>query len=443
MNDIPLIAIRVPDPEEAALHTSHLNRRPVCDRTFLKDLADKTRRGLRGRIEVGHSGGGNSYGYDVIRRLGADGEPVTGERSIKAGEASVIRRMFEEFADGRSPKAIAHRLNDEQIPGPRGELWRDTAIRGHRIRGTGLLNNELYVGHRIWNRLRYVKDPDTGRRVSRLNPHEEWIFSEVPELRIIDDSLWEKVKARQAEIDNYAAVTATKATRFWEKRRQTHLLTGLLRCGRCGGDFAAVGRDYIACSAARKLRTCAQRQSFRRGVLEQTVLDLLRNRLMQPDAVAAFIKAFAEEVNARSGVDHAARARSAAERAKIARKLDGFYDAIAEGIRTQGLQGKLEELEARLARLDAELAAPAPSPLRLHPNLSELYRRKTAELAATLADPDVGPSAIDALRSLIERVTIDEGPEGTTLDIEGALAAMIGLAQNDKTRSKAGSTSVR
>ena len=33
---------------------------------FLKDLADKTRRGLRGRVEAGKSGGGNSYGYDVV-----------------------------------------------------------------------------------------------------------------------------------------------------------------------------------------------------------------------------------------------------------------------------------------------------------------------------------------------------------------------------------------
>ncbi|MCX5577029.1 hypothetical protein [Kaistia terrae] len=35
-------------------------------------------------------------------------------------------------------------------------------------------------------------------------------------------------------------------------------------------------------------------------------------------------------------------------------------------------------------------------------NLSEFDRRKTAELAATLADPDVGTSALDTLRGLIE-----------------------------------------
>lgn len=43
-----------------------------------------------------------------------------------------------------------------------------------------MLNNELYIGKLIWNRLRYVKDPDTGKRVSRENPASEWLIREVP-----------------------------------------------------------------------------------------------------------------------------------------------------------------------------------------------------------------------------------------------------------------------
>ncbi len=57
-----------------------------------------------------------------------------------------------------------------------GRPWRDTAIRGHQSRGTGILNNELYIGRLVRNRLRYIKDPVSGKRVSRLNPREEWII---------------------------------------------------------------------------------------------------------------------------------------------------------------------------------------------------------------------------------------------------------------------------
>ncbi|OBY28273.1 hypothetical protein A9D60_24980 [Leisingera sp. JC1] len=197
-----------------------------------------------------------------------------------------------------------------------------------------------------------------------------------------------------------------KATRFWEKRRKLHLLTGIAFCGSCGGPLAAAGRDYLACSAARKLGTCNHKESVRRPILEEAVLNLLRARLMQPDAVAAFVKAFTMAANTEADSQEAARARLKSERATASHKLDGLYDAIAEGLRTPGLLVRLEELEARLSELDFELAAPAPEPVRFNPNLSELYRKKVAELSATLADPEVRTEALETVRGLIERVVV-------------------------------------
>jgi site-specific DNA recombinase len=57
----------------------------------------------------------------------------------------------------------------------------------------------------VWNRLRYVKDPDTGKRVSRQNPPSEWVTTAVPELRIVDDELWDEVKGRQAKMRRVAS----------------------------------------------------------------------------------------------------------------------------------------------------------------------------------------------------------------------------------------------
>ena len=284
-----------------------------------------------------------------------------------------------------------------------------------------------------------MKDPASGRRVSRLNTPEALIITEVSEMRIIDQDLWDRVKARQGEIDNDPRVMAIKETRFWEQKRQIHLLTGLLRCGTCGGGFAAVGRDYVVCSAARKLGTCTQRTSIRRGVLEEAVLQLLKTRLMQPEAVAQFIKTVGEEMNARNGNASAAVAKLQSERTTVVRKLEGLYDAIADGLRTPGLKGKLEELEVRLAEIDQDLTAPAPSPVRLHPNLSEMYRRKVAALAETLADPEIRTPALETIRGLIEAVTVHVTPEGSKLELEGALAAMVGLAQGQTAKSPLGS----
>ncbi|MEX0300792.1 MAG: recombinase family protein [Leisingera sp.] len=426
--------VRIVTLAEGEIGELHVGLKGTMNQLFLKDLADKTRRGLRGRVEAGRSGGGNSYGYDVIRRLGADGLPVTGERRINEIEAAVILRVFEEFAAGHSPKAIAKRLNAEVIPGPRGKLWRDTAIRGHRTRGTGLLNNELYIGRLVWNRLRYVKDPQTGKRVSRLNDPAEWIVTEVSDLRIVPDSLWGAVKARQNEIDTEPRVKAIKASKFWEKRRKLHLLTRLAFCGECGGPLASVGRDYLACSAARKLGTCSHKKSVRRGVLEETVLNLLRSRLMQPDAVAEFIASVSKAANKEACTQQEQRTRMQSERNAAARKLDGLLDAIAEGLRTPGLQAKLEGIEARITEMDEALSAPPPSPVRINPNLSEIYRRKVSDLSATLSDPGIRTEALEILRGLITRVCVTHGEDGMTLELEGALTAMIGLAQNEQSR---------
>ena len=91
---------------------------------------------------------------------------------------------------GKSPKAIAVDLNSEGVPGPLGRAWGDASIRGHRLRGTGIINNELYAGVLVWNRQRFIKDPATSKRVSRINPESDWIRVEVPHLRIVDDALW-------------------------------------------------------------------------------------------------------------------------------------------------------------------------------------------------------------------------------------------------------------
>src|ERR1700758_1229072 len=95
---------------------------------------------------------------------------------------------------------IAKRLNAEGVSAPSGKAWGPSTIHGNRQRGTGILNNELYIGRLVWNRLRYVKDPISGKRVSRLNPESEWIPREVDELRIVNQPLWERVKRRQAEL---------------------------------------------------------------------------------------------------------------------------------------------------------------------------------------------------------------------------------------------------
>jgi hypothetical protein len=65
--------------------------------------------------------------------------------------------------------------------------------------------------------------------------------------------------------------------RIDERRRARYLLSGLTRCGYCGG-YAMISAGMLGCSTARNKGTCANRVNIRRDVLEQRVLTTLHTQ---------------------------------------------------------------------------------------------------------------------------------------------------------------------
>jgi hypothetical protein len=317
---------------------------------FLKDLAAKTRRGLEVRVRQGKSGGGISYGYDVVTEHGARGEPLRGGREINVDEAEVVKRTFREYTDRLSPQKIAKRLNQEHVAGPGGRPWGNTTIRGHAEHVAGLLHNELYIGLLVWNRLRYLKDPRTGKRISRINPPGAWVITEVPQLRIIDDDFWNKVQERLQDKRESPTVVKARGTQFWLTRRPRHLLTGLTHCGVCGGPLASIGSDYLGCATARQQGNCTNTRSIRRGPLENVILDSLRDRLMEPDLVAEFTRAFTMEINNLNRDRERTTSRYERELVEVDRSLNELIDALARGFKGDTLCQRYPSGEGRLPK---------------------------------------------------------------------------------------------
>ena len=67
--------------------------------------------------------------------------------------------------------------------------------------------------------------------------------------------------------------------------------------------------------------------------------------------------------------------------AEVEKQLDGLITAISQGLRSSSLQARLDALETEEAKIERSLAQPAPSPVRLHPNLAELYRQEASGAA--------------------------------------------------------------
>ena len=414
---------------EGAISEMHIGLKGTMNALFLKDLAVRTHRGLKGRALAGKSAGGLTYGYSAVHKIGPNGDPIRGDRTINNEEAAVVRRIFQDYAKGISPKKIAEALNVEGIPGPQGGEWGASTIHGNRERGTGILNNELYAGRQIWNRLRYVKDPGTGKRVSRLNPSSDWVITEVPDLRIIDDALWEKVRARQG-----ALKSKETGVPVWDRRRPRTLFSGLMECGCCGAGFSKVQKDSFGCSAARNKgkAICTNMTTIKQTDLEARVLDALAHHLMDPEAVAAFCEAYTAERNRLASAAASTRTTLEKELATTKRDHAKLVDAIIAGVPADQVKDKMIALDARRKELEAQLAQTdaSPAPVRLHPKMSETYRERVAALIRALAESEGMEEAREAIRGLIEKIVLTpraDGP-GLTVDLHGALASLLLLA---------------
>jgi DNA invertase Pin-like site-specific DNA recombinase len=412
---------------EGEVSELHVGLKGTMNALYLKDLALKTHRGIEGRVRKGRSGGGRAYGYRAVPPGPDTGEDARGLRIIDPVEADIIRRIYREFAAGRSPRAIARGLNTDGIPGPSGKPWRDTTIRGHATRRTGILRNDLYAGRLVWNKQIYVRDPSTGKRLARVRDRAERIEVDVPELRIVGHELWDAVQRRLDGIRSSDRSAKIRRTEFWKERRPKHLLTGLIYCGKCGALMTAIGQDYLACTAARNGVGCSNRRSVRRGRIEEVVLEGLKTRLMAPKLVEEFIRSFHEELNRQSAASDLLREASQQELDRVTKKLRGFYDAIADGLRTPGLHAELMALEARQAELKEAIETTPPPAPRFHPRLAELYRQQVSELRIALNDPGGRTEAAAILRTLIDRIAVRGDGQDLVLELTGNIVKMLAL----------------
>ncbi|MBU2994107.1 recombinase family protein, partial [Octadecabacter sp. B2R22] len=367
-------SVMIETVSEGSVSEMHIGLKGTMNSLFIKDLAAKTHRGLKGRALAGKSAGGKAYGYKNVIKLSPNGEAIRGDRTIDAQEAKTVRRIFTDYANGISPKKIAEALNNEGIPGPSGRGWGASTLHGNRERGTGILNNELYIGRQIWNRLNYAKDPDTGKRVSRLNPEDEWVKSDVPELRIIEQTLWDAAKARQG-----ALKTKNTGDNIWDRRRPRTLFSGLLKCSCCGGGFSKVSQTQFGCSTARNKgkALCTNRLTISQTDLEERVLGALHGNLMDQDLLEVFCKEYAKERNRLSAQAEQGRGALEKELATATRDHGKLVDAIIAGIPAEQVKDKMQALTERREALEAQLShAPADDPIRIHPKLAEKYQTR-------------------------------------------------------------------
>lgn len=325
-------------------HKAEVGLRGLMNEVYLADLADKTHRGLTGKALAGASAGGLPYGYRVTD---------TGRRAIREDQAAIVRRIFADYLAGSSARDIAAALNAEGIPSGRGRQWSASAIHGDARRGIGILANPIYVGRQVWNRSRWVKHPETGRRVRQERPRADWIVSEHPELAIIDAGTW----------------AATERRLSGQSRPPRHVLSGILRCGECGGPMVIVDRYRYGCATAKQRGTC-EGVTVGKAVAESALLGAVRDELLSEEAFSAYQRAMKAALRPDKG--HAVKRLADAQRWH-----GNVMAAIRAGIITPSTKADLESAEAAVR--DAQ-AACAPKAAPMVPRLRERWQRIVRDL---------------------------------------------------------------
>ena len=330
------------------------------------------------------------------------------------------------------PKAIAGELNRRGILPPRGTKWNASTINGNPRRGYGLLSNLLYDGRLVWNRVEMVMDPDTGRRVSRDKPTDQWMSEPAEHLRIVPADVFAAVQERREG-------QSRRKAEGGPIKRAVRPFSGLLRCSRCGKGMALHDRRggsiRIRCATAMESGTCDHTTSARLDRIEGALLDRLGKTLTDDAYLEAYVSAYREEQALMAGRPQddipALERRVAQAKANHGRAVDLVVRGVIDGPdaeeRIRALKREVGEAEAALAA-----ATSAEAPIAIASEAPARFARSITALSRRLRDPDpvFDREAMNALRSVIDRIVVHPKADDGTNEVEviGDLSALIAPA---------------
>ncbi len=438
--------------KEGQVTPLHIGMMGTINAEQLSATSEKTRDALVRRHAMGKNPGGSAFGYGQRIEHDGNGERIRGLQQIVPAEATVVVRIFEDYAAGLSPIAITRRLNAESVPSPRSgktsgqplgkqATWTPNTLTGNAARGTGILNNPLYVCLRPYGKQTYRKNPDTGKRQAFINPEEKRANTiEVPELHIVSMYLWERVKARQASLARSPNMkAAAPALPFFAQKRPRYLLTGKMTCGCCGASYAKSGKSRFGCQgAAKKGPTwCDNRVTIRQDELDARVLTGLSTEMLRDDVVAAFLAEYEAETRRLTAETVSTRPEREVELANLNRQISLAKAAILKGVDAAMFVEEMkvwnERRQILLAEQDFAQTTFTESKL-LHPDLGRVYREKVGQLTAAFQDDALKAQAFERLRALIEAVVLTPEDGDLTIDLHGELGLMLSLCASAETQ---------
>lgn len=416
------------------INEMHVSFKGLQHSMFSKELGLKTRRGQVGTVRRGLISGSVAYGYRVYRSV----KVPSGGREINPDEAAIVRRIFEEYAAGRSSYQISAKLNEDGIPGGEGKKWRPSTIVGSSVRRMGILRNELYRGRNVWGKNQNRRIPNGGR-TNRPAPESALEIKEVPELRIVSDELWNTVQSRLASL---------RVVRLPGRKPPKYLLSRRIFCSICGSAYAVADGKKCACTGHTAMGICTNRRRVDRAKLEEAVLDAISTQLCEPSLLSTYVAEYIEARRKAVGEARHITSTLAKNCESLIKQRDRLFDAFTKG-ETVGpasafLMQKMNQLTSELEKAQGELEAAqnATVPSLTIEGAVKRLQAQISDLRAELdGDSAEATYARNAIRAIVSKVIIHplgdperKGGGPVEIRMEGPLATLIALAEGDAKR---------
>ncbi|MCB4802168.1 DNA invertase Pin-like site-specific DNA recombinase [Methylobacterium brachiatum] len=409
------IAIHVPG--RGALSLTDLAVQAMMGDEYRKDFIERSQYGIREMAREGRFPSGPCFGYRAV-----PGKPGVCEKDPVTSE--VVKRIFAMRADGVTYRAISGMLHREGVRSHRGGRITSQGVEG-------MLRNARYIGLLFHNRTQTVKDPDSGSKKVHVRPRDEWIVTEVPEARIVEQEVWDRVRAIQASQVSHAFEP--------KEERASYLLSGRVACPECGRWMNA-GRThrnkYWKCTEAYVYDTCAHTRTYSVTGLDGLVLETVAEELADPAFAEAYAESYNEERAKAGSGDSGQRSRMEHRVRMLTRKLDRSLDReFGDGCVNPRVVAWRGRAEAELQVAEAELAALRPAaPLAVDRGRTTALRE--AILGLSLDAPfrprdDAGLRLAAAVRQLVARVDVRPGARGRfDADVVLRFGSLIGLVDD-------------
>lgn len=299
----------------------------VFDTMHVLTTKEKVREKMHYMAKNGlHTGGKPALGY---RAVGEKQKRLV----VDEAEARIVRRIFEEYAAGKSYRLIIEGLNRDGYKTKSGNAFGTNSLHD-------LLKNPLYTGRVIYGAKVYRAD---GSRNTHAPEGEDVIERQDDDLRIIPQELFEAVRKKMVQNVHQKPGRPASA--------RDYPLKGKVFCGECGSAMAVAtskvkGNTYFYYRCPKKDRThdCTARP-IRCDELENLVVDQVRTLIGCADIrdrALGYLKDYAEKIN-QTGLDR--YHKLADELAEVNGKIERIIDAIEDGNYIPAMKQRLTSLE--------------------------------------------------------------------------------------------------